>query len=59
VVRSAARYADEVVVVGDGSSDKRAEAAPAAGARVVRQPANRGYMAAINRGSLRPRARWW
>jgi len=49
-VRRVAEFVDEVIVVDDGSNDGTAEAAQAAGARVVRQPANRGYIAAIKRG---------
>jgi glycosyltransferase involved in cell wall biosynthesis len=49
VVREALVYADEVIVVDDGSADGTAQAAEAAGAQVVRQ-ANAGYIAAIKRG---------
>lgn len=50
VVRAAARYADEVVVIDDGSTDGTAEAAEAAGARVIQQEGKAGYIAAIKRG---------
>jgi glycosyltransferase involved in cell wall biosynthesis len=40
----------EVIVVDDGSSDKTAEAAHAAGARVLRHRSNRGYGAALKTG---------
>lgn len=49
VVRAALQYADEVLVVDDGSSDGTARLAEAAGARVIRQ-ANAGYIAAVRRG---------
>jgi glycosyltransferase involved in cell wall biosynthesis len=41
----------EIVVVDDASSDRTAELAAAAGARVVRLPKNSGKGAALNRGS--------
>jgi polyprenyl-phospho-N-acetylgalactosaminyl synthase len=50
VVREALEVADEVVVVDDASSDGTSEAAENAGAVVVRQPTNGGYIAAIRRG---------
>ncbi len=49
-VRTALRYADEVIVIDDGSSDNTASTADAAGATVIRQPQNMGYIAAIKRG---------
>jgi glycosyltransferase involved in cell wall biosynthesis len=48
-VRDAKRYANEVVVVDDGSQDGTAEEAERVGARVIRQQ-NAGYIAAIKRG---------
>ena len=41
---------DEVLVSDDGSSDETAAQAAAAGARVLRQERNGGYIAAIKRG---------
>jgi glycosyltransferase involved in cell wall biosynthesis len=42
VVRKTSQYVDQVVVVDDGSSDRTAEVAEAAGAMVVRHDVNRG-----------------
>lgn len=39
-----------VLVVDDGSTDGTADEAAAAGARVLEQPSNRGYIAALKRG---------
>ena len=47
VVRRAAAYADEVLVVDDGSSDETAERAREAGATVVVHERNRGYGGAL------------
>ncbi len=49
VVREALAFADEVIVVDDGSIDDTASVAKGAGAQVVRQ-ANAGYIAAVKRG---------
>ena len=49
VVRAALRYAEEVLIVDDGSTDGTARAAKAAGARVIRQ-ASAGYIAAVKHG---------
>jgi glycosyltransferase involved in cell wall biosynthesis len=52
VVREVPRdLADEIIVVDNGSTDRTAEIAAAAGARVVREPA-RGYGAACLAGAL-------
>lgn len=40
----------EVIVVDDGSSDRTREIAEASGVRVIRQPSNRGYGAALKAG---------
>jgi glycosyltransferase involved in cell wall biosynthesis len=49
VVREASAFADEVIVVDDGSVDDTARVAEKAGARVIRQE-NTGYIAAVKRG---------
>ncbi len=41
---------DEILVIDDASSDTTAQEARTAGARVLTQPANQGYIAAIKRG---------
>jgi glycosyltransferase involved in cell wall biosynthesis len=43
-------YVDEVLVIDDGSTDETAREAAEAGARVLRQAKNRGYLAAVKRG---------
>jgi glycosyltransferase involved in cell wall biosynthesis len=50
VVLRAKRYADRVIVVDDGSSDRTAEVADLAGAEVIRHQVNRGKGAALKTG---------
>ncbi len=50
VVLQVNRYADTVIVVDDGSSDRTAEIASEAGALVVRHPKNKGKGEALNTG---------
>jgi len=50
VVRGTLAHLSRVLVVDDGSSDRTADAAKAAGAEVLRQPANRGKGAALRAG---------
>ncbi len=50
VIREARAQVEEVVVIDDGSSDRTAETALEAGARVLRHEANRGKGAALKRG---------
>jgi len=50
VVRGTLAHLSRVLVVDDGSSDRTADAAEAAGAAVLRQPANRGKGAALRAG---------
>ncbi len=52
VVRGAAKHADEVVVVDDGSEDATTRVAEMAGAKVLRLPANIGYGGAIHTGYI-------
>jgi glycosyltransferase involved in cell wall biosynthesis len=50
VVAGVRRFVPRVLVVDDGSSDRTADAAKAAGAEVLRHPANRGKGAALRAG---------
>ncbi|MCY0878500.1 MAG: glycosyltransferase family 2 protein [Firmicutes bacterium] len=61
VVLAAKKYCNLVIVVDDGSSDRTADLAEAAGALVIRRPAQGGKGAALNTGfeaalRYRPRA---
>lgn len=49
-VKSIKPWVDEVLVIDDGSQDDTAQQVAAVGARVLRQPRNQGYIAAIKRG---------
>jgi glycosyltransferase involved in cell wall biosynthesis len=50
VIGGTRRFVPRVLVVDDGSSDRTSDAAKAAGAEVLRQPANRGKGAALRLG---------
>lgn len=51
VIRAVRPLADRVIVVDDGSSDRTADAAAAAGARVISHAVNRGQGAALRTGT--------
>lgn len=48
----------EIIVIDDGSSDKTAQEAQEAGAKVIRHPANRGYGRALLSGIDEARHEW-
>ncbi len=49
-IRNVRPYVDEVIVIDDASCDRTAEVAEKAGARVLRQKKNAGYIEAVKRG---------
>jgi glycosyltransferase involved in cell wall biosynthesis len=55
VVAALVPRVDEVIVVDDGSRDDTAAIAEAAGARVLRQASNQGYIAALRQGIVAAR----
>lgn len=50
VVKGARQFAERVLVLDDGSTDRTGQAAAAAGAEVIRHPVNRGKGAALRTG---------
>ncbi|MBI5680869.1 MAG: glycosyltransferase family 2 protein [Methanobacterium sp.] len=50
IVLSAKKYADTIIVVDDGSSDRTSEIARLAGAEVIKHPLNQGKGAALRTG---------
>ena len=47
IIMKSKKYADEVIVYDDGSTDDTYEVAKSAGATVIRNPENKGYGVAI------------
>jgi glycosyltransferase involved in cell wall biosynthesis len=47
IIRKSKKYADDIIVYDDGSTDDTYEAAKSAGAIVIRNPENKGYGVAI------------